>query len=389
MVKRNLCTGCSACSDICPVKCIEMVEENGGFLFPKINESLCIKCKKCDKCCPINKSNFLLPKKQFLAWNKDQEIRKSSTSGGVFLALAKNTLSQNGMVCGAVYDEEMTVKHVISNNFDEVRKMSGSKYVQSNTNGIYKKVQEHLLKDILILFTGTPCQIGGLYSFLGMSYQNLITCEVFCHGAPSSGIFRSYISYLNKKNASTVRNFHFRDKNSGWNSSKIKIEYRNGKQVKSESFNNIYFRWFAKHLSLRESCFNCYYRNKNRCSDLSIGDFWGIEKINPKIDTFYGVSAILVNTNKGLELLSNCSSNLHLEACNYNDILIRNAYLYESYNLPIAREAFLDDYDHLFFDELVKKYRFFNLKENIILTLYSIKKRVFEKIMHKRCNDEK
>ena len=199
--EKGQCSGCSACYSMCPKEAIAMQEDTEGFVYPFVDNSKCINCELCVKVCPIKKENKKVVSNihAIACKNKEEKIREESTSGGVFTALSELVINQGGVVFGAIYDENLNVKHSYVENIDECNKFRGSKYVQSSIGDAFKKVKEFLVQGRLVMFSGTPCQVAGLYSYLGKEYDNLILIDLVCHGAPSPKVFRKYIKSLENK----------------------------------------------------------------------------------------------------------------------------------------------------------------------------------------------
>lgn len=322
------CYGCELCKDICPVHAIEMVEDEEGFKYPKIDKEKCIKCGLCEKNC-IYRKKIEKEKNEdypliYAASYKDENVLKNSSSGGVFTALYKHVLANKGYVVGVRYNEDMVAEYAIADNEKECEKFRGSKYVAASINDVREKIKEKLEKGKTVLFTGNPCQIKALKTYLNKDYDNLYLVEIFCHGVPSPKVFRLYIKYLEEKYKSKVVDFKFRDKEAGWGTGKgstIKVEFENGKILYEPAKYNNYNRAFANNNILRPGCSNCEFAGVNDLADMSIGDFWGIEKVMPKYSKKQknGISIIRINTNKGNSLFEDICRNLEYYESNLKD----------------------------------------------------------------------
>lgn len=215
---KSRCCGCSACMNICPNNAIKMKIDNKGFKYPIVDDEKCVNCGLCDKVCPYNneytKKEIYNKSVAYGGWNNNDEIRKNSTSGGIFSAISKYVLDNNGLICGAIYDDNLKVIHEIVDNIENLKKINGSKYVQSDMKDNFKKIKKYLEDGKLVLFSGTPCQVSGLNSFLGKEYENLYTCDIVCHGVPSPKVFEKYKKELEKAKNSEIININFRDKES-------------------------------------------------------------------------------------------------------------------------------------------------------------------------------
>lgn len=305
------CCGCGACAQGCPKQCIQMVPDKEGFLYPQIDKKQCVDCGLCEKICPfLNISNSIQTTKAFAAYNPNPQARQNSSSGGIFSLFAEWIIQQRGVVFGASFNSEWKVVHTYITSFDELRKLQGSKYVQSNIEQSFKQAKSFLDKGEKVLFSGTPCQISGLNHFLKKEYPNLFTIDFICHGVPSPLIWKLYLEetisryHINKNDINAI---NFRNKDKGWKNFQLTIN--NQPYLLNESIaQNIYLRAFLSNLILRPSCHSC--RTKSGCSksDITIGDFWKVEDIIPEWNDNKGISAIIINSEKGERLFSNIKS---------------------------------------------------------------------------------
>jgi coenzyme F420-reducing hydrogenase beta subunit len=330
---KNECYGCSSCVQVCPAQAISFEGDNEGFLYPEINTSKCCDCGLCRKSCPIYQAPSTLPSKEYpeayAIWNKNDKIRSASTSGGVFTALATKIISDGGVVFGVAYDKAFKAVHVCIDSIDQLELISGSKYTQSLVGDSYIKVKEALNKNTKVLFSGTPCQISGLYSYLGKDYSNLVTCDCVCHGVPSPGIFELYKGHLQKLYNSEIETFSFRNKSKGWKSYHVGVTFKNGKQILTHFKQDPYMIGFVRNMFLRPSCHTCKYSSLNRQSDVTLADFWGVDKFYPELDDDKGTSLILINTPKGAQLLQSCGNELAIHECDLSYAVKDNPSLIE------------------------------------------------------------
>ncbi|WP_285816253.1 Coenzyme F420 hydrogenase/dehydrogenase, beta subunit C-terminal domain [Xylanibacter rodentium] len=297
---KKMCCGCTACQQICPKNCIEMVRDNEGFLYPKINRNNCIYCGLCERACPeISPFDIVSPIDCYAAKSSDETIRKESSSGGMFTLIAEYVLSQNGVVFGARFDENWQVVMDYTENKDGLKKFRGSKYVQCSIGDSYAQARDFLKSGRKVLYTGSSCQIAGLRRYLGHNYDNLLLVDYLCHGAPSPFLWEKYLEEISQHNVSSLTNISFRSKKRGWKNYGIVIEVGKHIIVDSAFFNNIYMKAFLSDMSLRPSCYHCLARNGRSGSDLTIGDHWAIRNINTLFDDDDGVSLVLLNTDKG------------------------------------------------------------------------------------------
>lgn len=322
--KRDCC-GCAACVQRCPKRCISLKEDEEGFLYPVADESVCINCGLCEKVCPIINRAEKLPVKEVLAVkNRDEAERMASSSGGVFIALAKKTMEKGGVVFGAVFDENWEVRHTYAETLDCVRPMMGSKYVQSRIEDSYCEAEKFLKQGREVLFTGSPCQIAGLHSYLRKDYPNLLAVDFLCHGVPSPGVWRRYLREAlqdavlreaaekntvlssSLKSVPVITGIEFRDKtHCGWKKYSFVVRGSASKADKNSVLlsdihsDNPFMRGFLANIYLRPSCYRCLCKNGVSHSDLTIGDFWGIDYLMPDFDDDKGVGLVLVSTDKG------------------------------------------------------------------------------------------
>jgi len=362
------CTGCTACYNVCPKNAITMEENEEGFKFPKINLDNCTNCGLCEKIC-IPKNGY--QKKPFKtvafgAKNKTLEERKQSQSGGAFFVLAKYVLSKGGVVYGALIDEGFVVKHARAYTEEQAKTFRGSKYVQSDLGDIFQSVKEDLQLGVLVLFSGTPCQVAGLKSFLRKDYSNLILMDLICHGVPSPKVWADYIEWQQSRFASSITDAKFRDEEYCWGTHYESFLVGN----KKKKF-DIYAKIFYSHNAHRESCYTCPFANKERLSDITVGDYWGIENVKAGFRDAYGVSAILINSALGLQVWERVKENFDFFECDVKDLLPRNPQLSKPAEKPVTREIFWKDYSRDF-EYIVKKYGGYNLKGKIKILIKRI-----------------
>lgn len=303
------CCGCMACEAACPRGAISMIENDKGFIYPNIDESKCINCGICLNVCdfrkePKTESNI---EKAYSLVVNDKNILRNSSSGGAFTALSDVVLSRSGYVVGSIMDRNFNIKHIVANNERERDLMRESKYVQSCTLGIWRRIQEMLDQGKEVLFTGTPCQCAALRSFLGKDYDGLIVVDFLCHGVPNNRMFKDFIDYLNTTTKTPVVGFSFRNKIYGWNSNSINYSISSNGKINSNWINQTYYSFFSNNFSLRPACYRCPYRSLHRPSDITIADFWGIERLTG-CKSRDGVSLVLVHSEKGQSMMEKIKS---------------------------------------------------------------------------------
>lgn len=291
-LEKEKCTGCGACYNICPTEAIKMETNSEGFLYPVIDKEKCISCGLCKEKCPqlkTTKLNYSLP---YITCAEDK-IRKESSSGGMFTVLAEYILSQKGYVCGAAW-EDYQVKHIIVDKKRDLRLLRKSKYLQSDINQVYKELEKLLKDNKYVLFSGCPCQVDGLLTFLGdKEYPNLLTVDLVCHGVPSPTLFRKYLMEKSKGNA--IKEINFRNKEKGWGTH-MEIVYSDGSRYFNSCSRDEWYLGFLNGIITRESCSRCQYANIDRIGDITIGDFWGVKEINSSYDDGLGTGLTLINT---------------------------------------------------------------------------------------------
>lgn len=335
------CCGCSACAQRCPKQCIKMAEDEEGFLYPKIDISKCIDCHLCEKVCPvINQDEPRTPLNVYAAKNQNDQIRLDSSSGGIFTILAEQMINAGGVVFGACWDEEWNVKHDYAECLDNLSKFRSSKYLQSIIGDNYLKAEQFLKSGRMVLFTGTPCQIAGLKHFLRKDYDNLLAVEVICHSVPSSGIWQRYLEerlQTLRWSKSDIKHISFRNKKTGWKGYSFVIENKNGNVFSELGSKNAFMRGFLADLYTRPSCQACSAKQLKSGSDITLGDFWGIDSLMPEIDDDKGVSAIIINTEKGRKALHSVND---LIPSSWADICVNNPALVKSAKVSENKEHF-------------------------------------------------
>lgn len=352
------CNGCKACEKICPVGAIEMIKDEYGFEYSKINSDKCIKCGKCIKVCPeLNKpetNNFETPE-IWAGWNKNREIRLTSTSGGTFYELAKLTIEKGGYVCGAAYTNDHLVEHIVTNKLEDIERLKQSKYIQSDLRNVYCEIKELLQNEKQVLFVGTPCQNVGLRNFLGKDYDNLFLIDFICLGVNAPKAYLRYLEYLENKFNSKIKEVWFKNKDFGWKKFHTKITFENGEVFYGQRYEDLFMKGFigAKSLYFRNSCYNCSHRTFPRYSDITIGDFWGVKK---SLDNDEGTSIIMINSKKGKGLLKSIKKNMNLHKSDIKPCLNNNQALFVSKRKPIDYEEIKKDLYELSFDKFIEKH---------------------------------
>lgn len=360
MIKVNYerCTGCEACVQKCPKQCISMVKGEFGFLYPEIDYTRCVNCDFCESVCPIEKPIFIPENQQvYAAVHKDPRILNNSTSGGAFSALSETVLINGGVVYGVTM-EKFNVHHARIQSTDELNKFRGSKYLQSRIGTVFKDVEKDLKSGKEVLFSGTPCQIDGLKQFLKKDYVGLFTIDIVCHGVGSQAYFDKYLTTLTEKWPS-LKELKFRSKRfAGWScSAGAVIIDDKGEIIEKPLYchESYYYQFFLKGDIYRKSCYFCKYANMNRLGDVTLGDFWGVEQLGLSIDTYHGCSLVIVNTEKGRQLIKRVD-NLALEMVSAEDAIKHNNQLNHPSPLRKKRVLRLLDYETKSGSEIASRY---------------------------------
>lgn len=354
ILQDKWCCGCTACESICPNSAIS-ISDKQGFYMPKLNSDLCTECGLCVKVCPGKRSpyNTYYAQKAFAAVNQNDEIRTLSTSGGAFSALAEAVISKGGIIYGAVCDGNNVIH---KRTTDDYGKMRGSKYLQSRIGKAFLLVEQDLKNGVTVLFSGTPCQCAGLKKYLNykrVPLTDLITVDFICHGVVSPGIFKDYIDYCNKKSRKTVKEHIFRSKIHGWTKHTELNIFTDGTTDSQSYASQLFKSVFYSHLGMNDACFECRYASINRESDITMGDFWGIKNNHPELFDESGVSFLLVNTQKGMNLLELCKG-LTVHDVDITDV--EQPQLYGPAKKPEGYEDFWNYYNLNGFNKTVKKY---------------------------------
>ena len=400
ITQKQDCCGCNACAQICPKQCITMQEDNEGFLYPRVDTENCIDCHLCERICPVSNHGMeRKPLKVYAAINKDEEVRKQSSSGGIFTALAEQVIKQGGVVFGARFDERWQVKHDYTETMEGLAAFRGSKYVQSRIGNTYQEAEQFLKVGRKVLFSGTPCQIAGLRNYLRKEYDNLLMVDFICHGVPSPMVWRRYLKeevarQCDRKNSVLSHPIHeedvlvegisFRDKTMGWKkfSFALTLSTTNGSGDKiqfcscSPMTKNEYLRGFMSNVYLRPSCYSCAFKCLKSKSDITLGDFWNIRLYNKHLDDNQGLSLMLLNNSRGLCLANAIRSEVAFYSIPNYDIN-SNFALMNSVVASNKRSCFYDLYNtHDSFIGLIRDILKLNFKEKVKLYMLKIKRRL-------------
>lgn len=385
--KKN-CTGCYACKSICPKKCIELKQDDQGFYYPKVNEENCIHCNLCNKVCPIKNHPSVSEKTKFYAaQNKNEEVRKLSTSGGVFFELAKHMIDTGNYVCGAGFDDKGIVIHKIINNLNDLSDLQGSKYVQSNLNGIFEHIRQILKEGNKILFVGTPCQVAALHNFIDNELRkNLLLVDLVCYGVPSPKVYERWKEEIEKKYKKKVNRIFFRDKSFGFAAPNVKVSFKDGSTKEQTMLIKSYMKLFMNNLSIRPSCTNCQFKGINRTSDITLGDCWSIGKFEEKMDDNKGTTTVLIHTSKGMKAINDINTDIKIiEIDRGKSIKYDGKKLLNSAKYNDNQENYFNAMNKLGYRYAQNKYAKDTLKEKIVTFLKRtiLKNKFFQGILKK------
>ncbi len=386
--KANCC-GCGACRDVCSRNAITLVPDNEGFLYPQVDAEACIRCGKCVKVCPVlakrsGKGAALAQDSSlpaaYAAQTLNEEVLRNSSSGGIFTEIATWILRQGGIVYGAAFDDALRVHHIGVERVEDLEKLRGSKYLQSKTGTTYKEAKAQLDAGRLVLYTGTPCQIGGLLAFLKKSYANLYTQDIVCHGTPSPLLWEKYVEFREAVSESKTRRTFFRHKKYGWKKFSMLFEFSNNTEYHQSLSEDWYMRSFLRNLCLRPSCYNCAFKGLTRPGDITLADFWGIETICPHMDDDRGTSLVVLHSEKGQQMFDAIRPNIRYEETDLHKAAAINSAMERSVRRPEMRNKFMAS---LMKRGFMRTARAFVADPSLCQQIFRLPRRVLGKI--KRC----
>ena len=359
LCKKELCTGCGACAAVCPVGCIHMEPDMEGFLQPVIRTEQCVGCNRCRNVCPIltERSQPDERTEAYAAIHADEWIRAVSTSGGIFSLLCDWVFARGGIAFGAAYDAQFRVVHCSVEHAEDLYRLRGAKYAQSSLGDTFSQVREQLRKERYVLFSGTPCQVGGLLSYLGKDYEKLILVDLICHGVPSPKVWQHYVDYRSMKDAGGQKpaGINLRSKETGWPGYSIRFDYPDGQFYSAPNTEDPYLRGFVGNLYLRQSCHNCCFKGSTRLSDFTLGDYWGVWSQLPEFHDGKGTSLVLLHTQKAKNIWEQTAVHMRCSEAPENS-LADNPSALESSVLTEKRQQFFGRFEQedflLLMDEL-------------------------------------
>jgi len=383
------CSGCHACANTCPKNCIQMTSDDEGFWYPQVDKEKCIDCGLCEKVCPIMhkwEPNENSKTTAMAAINLNDEIRLKSSSGGIFTLIAEEIINQGGVVFGACFaDDFRSVHHICVDNIDDLEKLRGSKYVQSKIGDTYKLAKDFLDSGRKVLFTGTPCQIGGLYSYLRKPYDSLFTQDIICHGVPSPMVWEKYVEEREKKATSTTQRMFFRHKKYGWKTFAVLFEFTNKTAYVKKLHKDPYMRAFLTNSCLRPSCYKCSFKSIQRQADITLADFWGIQNVLPEMDDDKGTSLLLVHSNKGEQLIQAIKTDIKYSAVSVDTVPKYNPAVCNSVSIGKYRQQYMQLFKDHSLDMLSAKFFKSSFKRVLIKALDKLGLlKILLKIKHRR-----
>lgn len=358
--KQN-CNGCGACLNVCPRNAIFMAQDEEGFRYPQVSEEACIHCNLCITVCPLEHPQKLLQRdspRAFVLVHREAAVLQASTSGGAFTALAQVFCKDEFQVWGAIASGTETVEHTAADSLEQLEQFRKSKYLQSDIKQSFQQVKKALTAGKRVLFSGTPCQIAGLKSFLNKDYEKLLTVEIICHGVPSPLFFHRYLTDMERKFKASVQKVEFRNKEKrGWKNSEIVLEFANGKQYRNlANYDDPFIHGFHAALCQRPACYSCPFAALPRCADFTIGDCWGIEQFSPHHEDPRGVSILLCNSQKAEKFITPLYQFAELQEIPLTEAINSERQLRFSGSEHLLREAFIRDLKSLAFSEVKKRY---------------------------------
>ena len=340
------CCGCGACEFVCPKGCVRMEPDGAGFRYPSVDDGACVSCGRCLKTCPVaGPLHEAGVRKALWAINKNADELERSSSGGVFCLLAEDTYRRGGAVYGAAFAPDFkSVRHIRTTGVAELGRIMGSKYVQSTVSSdVYRQIEEDLRAGAPVLFAGTGCQVSAIVSAMaakGVDRGNLLAVDVICHGVPAPKLWALWASHKERHAGERLQSMAFRDKAIGWPAYCLAYGYARQKDERVKHSHDWYFKAFLNNVALRASCFNCPSR-RHPSSDVTLGDYWGVQRAHPDLSSDMGVSAVILNTEKGQEAVAAISESLNFGATELGEIVKGNPSLVEDERKPGDRDEFI------------------------------------------------
>lgn len=358
-LEKSDCCGCHACAQVCPKHCITMKPDEEGFLYPQVDETVCIHCNACEKVCPVLQKQLPEETKNaepeaYAGINLDEKIRQQSSSGGIFTLLAEQTLHMGGIVFGAAMTKDQhSVHHIAVESAEQLAALRGSKYLQSEIGNTYLQVQKELQKGRKVLFSGTPCQVEGLYAFLHWEDPNLLCVDIICHGVPSPLVWDRYLTEREACAGAPVKQAFFRNKQHGWKAYTIKLIFCNDVSYEKVFTGDPFMKAFLQNICLRPSCYACHFKKLSRVSDITLADYWGIQDQYPEMDDDKGTSLVIVHSEKGKRCIELLGDKVRLKKVPVEQALRGNPSMLHSSEMHKQQKQFFSQLGKKPFDRVV------------------------------------
>lgn len=376
--KENCC-GCTACYNACPKKCINMKADLEGFLYPEVNIQDCVECNICDNVCPMNQASLYDDNKEaYCIRTKNNSVLKESAAGGFYTGLCEYVINNNGIAIGAIISEDNEIKHisVTEKNKSYMIRFRGSKYVQSNMDRMFSFVKEKLENNIMVCFSGTPCQVSGLYSFLKRRYNNLITLDFVCRGVASPLFWKKYIDFQEGKYKSKAKRINFRKKTYGYHSCTMEIEFDNGMVYSKGAKNDIFLRCYTSDSCSRPSCYNCHFKNDKHAADLTVFDSWHAETLIKRHDDDRGYTNLIINNHFGKEIFDKIKDNYYFYSVDIEKAIELDGIMMKKSSIPNSKRNKF--YEKIFVGDVKT-----NIDEMLPISTFEIIEEKSKNILHK------
>lgn len=379
-IERQDCSGCYACMNCCPVSAISMVVDEEGFSYPQVDLIACICCGACRHVCPVILPPVSMPVREIWGgFAKDEDKQVRGSSGAFFSILAEQFVEEGGIVCGAAFEKDLSVHHILADRASDLDRLRGTKYIQSEMGDVFFHIKKKLEKDIPVLFCGTPCQTAGLRKYLGKSWNQLLSLDFICHGVPSPMVWQEYLE--EKFGENKVEGVNFRDKREGASRQLISFLLEEGNTVLERSSENLYMKGFLNNYYLRPSCYSCKFKGFERCSDITLGDFWSVDEFHPGFSNGKGVSAVLIRTDMGKEWFNKISDQLNIIKTGKKQVLTWNECLTNSVQEPLGRKQFFEQWKTKGIEETIEELlQTASLEESHKLTLRQRLRKIISKL---------
>jgi len=377
------CCGCNACGDVCAHQAITFKTDQEGFWYPEVGKDKCTDCHLCEKVCPMqHKADFISRYDEatvFAAYTKDENIRVDSTSGGIHSMLALEKFSKQGYVGGAVYNSDHTCSQIVTSDIAKLPEIRSSKYLQSSSEGVYKKIRRLIRDGKDVFYCGCPCQIHALYNFLGKEYDNLTTCDFICRGVNSPKVFLKYMEMLERQYGSKATEIKFKNKKWGWHNFSLRVNFENGQEYCKDRWHDLYFIGYLQSGNFaRPSCYECPFKGFPQKADITLADFWGIEKIDPSMDQDKGTSLVMINSDKGKRLFDAIKDKIEWRQFTMDDAKSGNPAMVSSLkSMNPNRNDFFNDLERMPFEKVAAKYFPLPTLKNSIKKRLSLLRKVF------------